>query len=74
MAYSHVGQPIDPQTQDANSPERLAQGAQGMLGIGEQTPFGDPGDAGDPAKKRSKISRACDECRRKKVSICHTRA
>lgn len=41
--------------------------AQGMMGIGQdgsvQTPDGS-------SRKRSKVSRACDECRRKKVCHC----
>lgn len=31
------------------------------------TPGGTPGDMGEANKKRTKVSRACDECRRKKI-------
>jgi hypothetical protein len=40
----------------------MAQHVMNMEGHGH-----DPFDPNDPSRKRSKVSRACDECRRKKV-------
>ena len=44
-----------------NSPQQLAQGG---LDSNQESNYGD-----GSAKKRTKVSRACDECRRKKVRI-----
>ncbi len=52
------------------SPQQLAQS-----GL-ESTQLYDNNTADSASRKRSKVSRACDECRRKKVSsdICHVSA
>ena len=44
-----------------NSPQHLAQGG---LDSNQESNYGD-----GSAKKRTKVSRACDECRRKKVCM-----
>lgn len=49
------------------SPDRMAQGVLGMEQVGDV-------DMSSAARKRSKVSRACDECRRKKVSMALARA
>jgi hypothetical protein len=48
----------------AHSPQHMAQSAQSVMGMEEHNPYGDHDSA---SRKRSKVSRACDECRRKKV-------
>lgn len=47
----------------AHSPQQMAQS---VMSLGEHNPYGDH-DLGGPTRKRSKVSRACDECRRKKA-------
>jgi hypothetical protein len=47
-----------------NSPQHLAQSAQSVMGMENHNLYGDHDSA---SRKRSKVSRACDECRRKKV-------
>jgi hypothetical protein len=48
-----------------HSPQHMAQSAQSVMGMEEHIPYGDHDAA---SRKRSKVSRACDECRRKKVT------
>jgi len=47
-----------------HSPQHMAQSAQSVMGMEDHNPYGDHDSA---SRKRSKVSRACDECRRKKV-------
>lgn len=47
-----------------HSPQHMAQSAQSVMGIDEHNAFAEHDSA---TRKRSKVSRACDECRRKKV-------
>ena len=53
------------------SPQQVAQGVM-SLGEHPHPDFSTPQDPGSGSRKRSKVSRACDECRRKKV-ILHSR-
>ena len=50
------------------SPQQVAQGVM-SLGEHPHPGFSTPQDAGSSSRKRSKVSRACDECRRKKVLV-----
>jgi hypothetical protein len=53
-----------------HSPQQLmAQSAQSVMGLENHNLYGDHDSA---SRKRSKVSRACDECRRKKVRPSHT--
>lgn len=52
---------FQPQQRPTHSPQQMAHVA---MSLGEHTEQFDPND---PNRKRSKVSRACDECRRKKV-------
>ncbi|KAL5441791.1 hypothetical protein PMIN06_001442 [Paraphaeosphaeria minitans] len=47
-----------------HSPQHMAQSAQSVMGIDDHNAFADHDGA---TRKRSKVSRACDECRRKKI-------
>ncbi|KAF1977316.1 hypothetical protein BU23DRAFT_550647 [Bimuria novae-zelandiae CBS 107.79] len=47
-----------------HSPQHMAQSAQSVMGIDEHNAFLDHDGT---TRKRSKVSRACDECRRKKI-------
>ncbi|KAJ4359843.1 uncharacterized protein N0V89_000399 [Didymosphaeria variabile] len=47
-----------------HSPQHMAQSAQSVMGIDDHNAFVDHDGA---TRKRSKVSRACDECRRKKI-------
>jgi hypothetical protein len=49
-----------------HSPQHMAQSAQSVMGIDDHNAFVDHDGA---TRKRSKVSRACDECRRKKVCV-----
>lgn len=50
-----------------HSPQHMAQSAQSVMGIDDHNnAFVDHDSA---TRKRSKVSRACDECRRKKVRV-----
>ncbi len=50
------------------SPQQVAQSVMSLGGHSHHTPFSSPSDTGSTnARKRTKSSRACDECRRKKV-------
>jgi hypothetical protein len=55
-AHAHYQGPTRP----THSPQQMAQHVMGLE-------HHDPYDPNDPSRKRSKVSRACDECRRKKV-------
>ena len=50
------------------SPQQVAQGVM-SLGEHPHPEFSTPQDAVLSSRKRSKVSRACDECRRKKVLV-----
>ncbi|KAF1923148.1 uncharacterized protein M421DRAFT_9928 [Didymella exigua CBS 183.55] len=52
---------FQPQQRPTHSPQQMAHVA---MSLGEHTEQFDPND---PNRKRSKVSRACDECRRKKI-------
>lgn len=74
QSLGHGGYPHQPDDQNGmvpvqpTSPERLAQGmAQGVLNMGDGQDFSPVAQVGP--RKRSKVSRACDECRRKKVRL-----
>lgn len=56
-AHQHFQSPARP----AHSPQQMAHAVMSLEGQH------DPYDPNDPSRKRSKVSRACDECRRKKV-------
>ena len=58
-AHHHFQAPSRP----THSPQHMAQSAQSVMGMEDPNAYGD--DAA--SRKRSKVSRACDECRRKKV-------
>lgn len=51
------------QQRPTHSPQQMAHVA---MSLGEHH---EPFDPNDPSRKRSKVSRACDECRRKKVRV-----
>jgi hypothetical protein len=57
-AHPHYPGPTRP----THSPQQMAQHVMGLENH-------DPYDPNDPSRKRTKVSRACDECRRKKVRI-----
>ncbi|KAF1956915.1 hypothetical protein CC80DRAFT_504024 [Byssothecium circinans] len=59
-AHHHFQTPQRP----THSPQHMAQSAQSVMGLEDHNAYGDPDSA---SRKRSKVSRACDECRRKKV-------
>ena len=59
-AHHHFQTPPRP----VHSPQHMAQSAQSVMGMDEHNAFVDHDSA---TRKRSKVSRACDECRRKKV-------
>jgi hypothetical protein len=63
---AHQHQPQHPHfatpTRPAHSPQQMAHAVMSLEG-GHHDPY----DAHDASRKRSKVSRACDECRRKKV-------
>lgn len=61
-AHHHFQTPPRP----VHSPQHMAQSAQSVMGIDDHTTFIDHDGA---SRKRSKVSRACDECRRKKVRL-----
>ncbi|KAI9723845.1 MAG: Glucose-responsive transcription factor [Chrysothrix sp. TS-e1954] len=61
-AYATHPDYADDDQQRTTSPERLAQG---VLNASNEEEYRE----GQPSRKRSKVSRACDECRRKKVSV-----
>lgn len=61
--YPQAGPAVDDNLQEQTSPERMAQG---VLNIDGQPPAFINTEASN-GRKRSKVSRACDECRRKKV-------
>lgn len=56
--HAHFQAPLRP----THSPQQMAHVA---MSLGE--PHHEQFDPNDPNRKRSKVSRACDECRRKKV-------
>lgn len=56
-AHQHFQAPPRP----AHSPQQMAHAVMSLEG------HPDTYDPNDPSRKRSKVSRACDECRRKKV-------
>lgn len=56
-AHPHFQGPARP----THSPQQMAQHVMSLEG------HHDHFDPNDPTRKRSKVSRACDECRRKKV-------
>ncbi|EDU40962.1 Zn-clus multi-domain protein [Pyrenophora tritici-repentis] len=56
-AHPHFQGPARP----THSPQQMAQHVMNLEG------HHDPYDPNDPSRKRSKVSRACDECRRKKI-------
>jgi len=58
--YAQAGHPAHDASRQPSSPQRLAQGVLGMSGQDEY-------QSSEGPRKRSKVSRACDECRRKKV-------
>ena len=60
--YTEQDLPMDNSMVAPSSPGRMARGVLGMERVVEE-------DMSSAARKRSKVSRACDECRRKKVSI-----
>lgn len=50
------------------SPQQVAQGVMSLGNQSNHSPFSSPSVPGSAnARKRSKVSRACDDCRRKKV-------
>lgn len=55
-----------PTIRHESSPQQVAQGVM-SLGEHPHPEFSTPHDPGSSSRKRSKVSRACDECRRKKV-------
>lgn len=61
-AHQHFQAPPRP----THSPQQMAHAVMSLEG------HHDPYDPNDPSRKRSKVSRACDECRRKKVHATHT--
>lgn len=60
-AHQHFQPPLRP----THSPQQMAHAVMSLEG------HHDAYDPNDPSRKRSKVSRACDECRRKKVRHCH---
>ncbi|KAJ4371435.1 Glucose-responsive transcription factor [Neocucurbitaria cava] len=56
-AHQHFQTPLRP----THSPQQMAHAVMSLEG------HHDAYDPNDPSRKRSKVSRACDECRRKKV-------
>jgi len=62
----HSGEHDEMLQVQATSPERMAQGVLNMSD--NQSQEYSPAEQG-AARKRSKVSRACDECRRKKVRL-----
>ncbi|KAF2025862.1 hypothetical protein EK21DRAFT_75499 [Setomelanomma holmii] len=56
-AHHHFQSPARP----VHSPQQMAHAVMSLEGQH------DPYDPNDPSRKRSKVSRACDECRRKKI-------
>jgi hypothetical protein len=58
-AHQHFQSPARP----THSPQQMAHAVMSLEG--QHDTF----DPNDPSRKRSKVSRACDECRRKKVRI-----
>jgi hypothetical protein len=58
-AHQHFQTPTRP----THSPQQMAHAVMSLEG------HHDPYDPNDPSRKRSKVSRACDECRRKKVRM-----
>ena len=56
-AHPHFPTPLRP----THSPQQMAHAVMSLEG------HHDAYDPSDPNRKRSKVSRACDECRRKKV-------
>lgn len=63
-AHHHFQTPTRP----THSPQHMAQSAQSVMGLEEHHPYGDHDSTN---RKRSKVSRACDECRRKKVGLAN---
>lgn len=60
-AHQHFQAPLRP----THSPQQMAHAVMSLEAH-------DAYDPNDPSRKRSKVSRACDECRRKKVrSVIH---
>ncbi|KAF2642803.1 hypothetical protein P280DRAFT_396283 [Massarina eburnea CBS 473.64] len=59
-AHHHFQTPQRP----THSPQHMAQSAQSVMGLEDPNVYGDHDSA---SRKRSKVSRACDECRRKKI-------
>lgn len=59
--FLHANGPIGGGQGQPSTPQQLAQRS---LDVGQGA---DPNDADSASRKRSKVSRACDECRRKKV-------
>jgi hypothetical protein len=55
-------------TRPTHSPQHMAQSAQSVMGMDDPHAYVDHESA---SRKRSKVSRACDECRRKKVCFHH---
>lgn len=60
-AHQHFQQNVRP----THSPQQMAHAVMSLEG------HHDAYDPNDPSRKRSKVSRACDECRRKKVCDDH---
>ncbi|CAI6315493.1 unnamed protein product [Periconia digitata] len=58
-AHHHFQTPPRP----THSPQHMAQSAQSVMGLEDPNAYGDD----SASRKRSKVSRACDECRRKKI-------
>ncbi|PVI05038.1 hypothetical protein DM02DRAFT_125003 [Periconia macrospinosa] len=58
-AHHHYQTPPRP----THSPQHMAQSAQSVMGMEDHNVYGDD----SASRKRSKVSRACDECRRKKI-------
>ena len=61
-AHQHFQAPPRP----THSPQQMAHAVMTLEG------HSDAFDPNDPSRKRSKVSRACDECRRKKVRVSST--
>jgi hypothetical protein len=63
-SHHHLQTPNRP----THSPQQMAQT---VMNLEDHAPYGEHPDVSSSQRKRSKVSRACDECRRKKVRrIC----
>ena len=67
MNAQQLSQPAPTYGYPAATPVPFQGTIPGITGPSPQTPE-------DPARKKTKVTRACDECRRKKVSWNHTKA